>query len=121
MADPLQGDDVQRPVELAIAAPVQPVTSLLAAQGIDRARAGERARLPRSSAIWGRRSRRAGRAGGDAAQSAWTRPQPRSGLGEFLPGEPSQAPTHVIGRGDEDRAQLVEGGGARLHGAATLE
>jgi hypothetical protein len=42
VADPLQSDDVERPVELAVAAAVQAVPSLLAARGLDRARAGER-------------------------------------------------------------------------------
>jgi hypothetical protein len=56
-----------------------------------------------------------------AAHGTWTRPQPSSRLGESLPGQPSQALAHLIGGADEDRAQLVECGGARLHGAATLE
>src|SRR5688572_2855432 len=56
-----------------------------------------------------------------AVSDIWTRPQPSRGSGESLPGEPSQALADVIGGGDEERAQLVEGGGARLHGAATLE
>jgi hypothetical protein len=42
VADPLEGDDVQRPVELTVTAAVEPVASLLATQGIDRAGAGER-------------------------------------------------------------------------------
>jgi hypothetical protein len=42
VADPLQGDDVEGPVELAVAAAVEAVPSLLAAGGIDWARAGER-------------------------------------------------------------------------------
>jgi hypothetical protein len=32
-----------------------------------------------------------------------------------------QTLAHVLGGGEEDSAQLVEGGGACLHGAATLE
>jgi hypothetical protein len=40
--DPLEGDQAQRPVELAVAAAVQPVASLFAARGVDRARAGQR-------------------------------------------------------------------------------
>jgi hypothetical protein len=35
VADPLEGDDVQCPVELAVAAAVQPVASLFAARGVD--------------------------------------------------------------------------------------
>src|SRR5262245_23023812 len=42
VTDTLEGDDVQRPVQLAVAAAVEPVASLLAARGIDRARACER-------------------------------------------------------------------------------
>jgi len=53
------------------------------------------------------------------ADRAPARPSRR--LGESRHGESSQALAHVVGGGDEERAQLVEGGGARLHGAATLE
>src|SRR5918994_190804 len=42
VADPLQGDDVEGPVELAVTAAVQAVPSLHAARGLDRTRAGER-------------------------------------------------------------------------------
>jgi hypothetical protein len=42
-------------------------------------------------------------------------------LGESFPGERSQALAHVLGSGDHERAQLVEGGVSRLHGTAPLE
>ncbi len=42
VADSLEGDDVQRPVELAVAAAVETVAALLATRGVDRAGAGER-------------------------------------------------------------------------------
>jgi hypothetical protein len=42
VADACEGDDVERPVELAIAATVEPMASLLAARGVDRAGARER-------------------------------------------------------------------------------
>jgi hypothetical protein len=42
VADAGEGDDVERPVELAVAAAVEAVVSLLATRGVDRARAGER-------------------------------------------------------------------------------
>ena len=163
VADPLEGDDVQCPVELAIAASVQPVASLLAARGIDRTGAGERGEgclAPHPAGVAARdeqlgaadRSHTAlreqiGRYLGQqlgqrslglghllrqsldalakppehAVSDIWTRPQLSRRVGESLAGERSQALADVIGGGDEDRAQLVEGGSARLHGAATLE
>ena len=42
-------------------------------------------------------------------------------LGESLPRERSQTLAQLVGSGDQERAQLVEGGVARLHRAATLE
>ena len=48
-------------------------------------------------------------------------PQPSGRAGESLPGERSQTLAQLIGSGDQERAQLVEGGVARLHGAAALE
>src|SRR4029077_11037072 len=47
--------------------------------------------------------------------------QPSRRAGESLPGERSQTRTRVIGRSHHQSAQLVEGGVARLHRAATLE
>jgi hypothetical protein len=41
VADALEGDDVECPVELAVAATVEAVASLLTARGLDGARAGE--------------------------------------------------------------------------------
>jgi hypothetical protein len=59
VADPLKGDDVERPVELAVAAAVEPVALVLAARGVDRTGTGERGkRCLRFSSGWGRRSRR---------------------------------------------------------------
>jgi hypothetical protein len=51
----------------------------------------------------------------------WARSKRSCGAGESLSGEPSETPSHLIGSGEEKRAQLVEGGGASLHGASTLE
>src|SRR4051794_15308118 len=42
MVDSCERDDVECPVELAVAAAVEPVALLLAARGVDRAGAGER-------------------------------------------------------------------------------
>jgi hypothetical protein len=42
VADSGERDDVERPVELAVTAAVEPVASLLATGGVDRTRAGER-------------------------------------------------------------------------------
>ena len=57
----------------------------------------------------------------DAVQDIRARPQPSRRLGESLPGERSETRAQMIGSSDQERAQLVEGGGARLHGAAALE
>src|SRR4029450_2112309 len=56
-----------------------------------------------------------------AVRNICTRPQPSGRLGESLPGEPSQTFAHVIGSGDQERAQLVEGGLARPHSSAPLD
>jgi hypothetical protein len=48
-------------------------------------------------------------------------PQPSRSAGESVPRERSQTLAHGIGSGNQKRVQLVEGGVARLHGAASLE
>jgi hypothetical protein len=49
------------------------------------------------------------------------RPKTRRRRGESRARERPKTIAHLIGSGDEQRAQLVESGGARLHGASTLE
>jgi hypothetical protein len=49
----------------------------------------------------------------------WSQPSRRPG--KSLPRKCVKTLAHVLGGGDEDSAQLVEGGGARLHGAAAFE
>src|SRR5712691_5616547 len=48
-------------------------------------------------------------------------PQPSRSAGEPVAKERSQPLADVIGSGNQESVQLVEGGGARLHGAAALE
>jgi hypothetical protein len=102
VADPLEGDDVERPVELAIAATVQPVASLLATRGIDRA-------LPASAAKDASLPIRVGSPLDALAQPTQNAVHDvraaaaSSCLGEVVPREPSQALADLIGSGHEDR------------------
>ncbi len=57
----------------------------------------------------------------NAVRDIGARPQSSRRVGKPLPREGSQTLAQVIGSGDRECVQLVEGGGACLHGAATLE
>jgi hypothetical protein len=57
----------------------------------------------------------------DTSRDLRARAEPGRRLGEPVPRERSQAGAQMVGSGDQERAQLVEGGGARLHGAAAFE
>jgi len=57
----------------------------------------------------------------DAVHDLAAGPKPSRCAREELPGERAETLAHVIGSGDKGRAQLVEGGVARLHRAAALE
>jgi hypothetical protein len=163
VADALERDDVERPVELAVAAAVEAVAALFAARGVDGARAGECGEgsfASHSAGIAARdeqlstadRSHAAfveqtwcdlgdkssegvlglchlpreslhatAEPSHDAVRDLGARPQPSGSTSEFVSGEGSQARADVIGSGDKDRAQLVQGRVTRLHGAAALE
>ncbi len=57
----------------------------------------------------------------DAVHDVGVRSQPRRLPGQPLARERLQTLAHVLRGGDQDRAQLIEGSGARLRGAAALE